>query len=772
MNYENISLQGLTSDEVKEKIKNKQQNIVDLSTTKSVKQIIKENSLTLFNAINICLAILVISTGSYKNVFFLFFVVANTSIGIFQEIRSKKTIDNLTLLNQTKVKVLRNGKLETIPQNEVVLDDIIYLESGSQIIVDGILKQSNNLECDESSLTGESDAILKADDDQVYSGSYVISGNGYIQATAVGNESYIAKLTLKTKESKDESSQLQKDLKKLIKYLTYIIIPIGILLFSSNILKNVDYDTAILSSVAAMIGMIPQGLILVTSVALAVGAVRLALDKVLTKSIGSIETLARIDVLCLDKTGTLTTNKLITKEVINVKDTNNQEILSQIIYNINDNNATSQAIKDYCQKPKENWEYSKVIAFSSKRKYSAIEFKDKTYFLGAPDYLIKDNPDLSNIVESKSSEGYRVLALGTTNDKLQDAVIPRLEIISLIVLEDELRPNAKETLDYFRKQDVAIKIISGDYFKTVEMLAKKADILEASKAIDMSKVSEDADYKQISSEYSIFGRVSPEQKKLLVEGLQQNGHTVGMTGDGVNDILALKKADCSIVMNNASDAVKGIADFVLLKSGFESMINVLLEGRRVINNIQRVASLYLTKTVYSIVLAFLYIFIASPFPFQPIQLAPINGLLVGFPSFFLALRPNFKLLKGDFFKNAFKPSLASGATIIVLVLILQIISFKYDFPYLQTSTVGVLIVGTVCVAMLNYISRPITKIIGWMIIGLVAIFIGTFSLFPGFFSIMPLYNKDLAMIYLPFMVVSIPLFYFFKHIANKLIKDK
>lgn len=767
----NKNLQGLNSAEVEQRIKNNQQNTVNLSTTKSVKQIILENSLTLFNGINIFLAILVLTTGSYKNIFFLFFVIANTSIGIFQEIKSKRTIDNLTLLHQTRVKVLRNGEIEDIPQSKVVLGDIIFLESGSQIIVDGEVVLSNNLECDESSLTGESDAILKQDDDKVFSGSYVISGNGYIKATAVGNDSYLAKLTLKTKESKDDQSKLQKDLKKLIKYLTYIIIPVGILLFSSNILKNVDYNTAILSSVAAMIGMIPQGLILVTSVALAIGAVRLAIDKVLTKSIGSIETLARIDVLCLDKTGTLTTNKLIMKELVEVGKDDSKEILAQVIYNINDNNATSQAIKKYCDSPEVMWEYSKVIPFSSKRKYSAIEFNDASYFLGAPDYLYKDNPDLSKIVEEKSNQGYRVLALGVSKEKIQDDVIPNLEIITLIVIEDELRPNAKETLDYFTKQDVTIKIISGDYFKTVEMLAKKADILSKCKAIDMSKVDDDADYQQIAKEYSVFGRVSPEQKKLLVEGLQKNGHTVGMTGDGVNDILALKKADCSIVMNNASDAVKGIADFVLLEAGFESMINVLLEGRRVINNIQRIASLYLTKTVYSIVLAFLYIFIASPFPFQPIQLAPINGMLVGFPSFFLALRPNFNLIKGNFFKNAFKPSLASGATIVVLVLILQIISFQFDFSYLETSTVGVLIVGTVCIAMLHYIAQPINTWIRWMIIGLIAIFVGAFTLFPNFFSIMPLFNKDLAMVYIPFIIASVPLFYFFKYLATKLIKD-
>lgn len=762
-----MKLTGLSSQQVKERISKNLTNDYEITTTKSIKEIITKNTFTVFNLLNILIALLIITTGSYKNLLFIGVVIINISVGTYREIKAKKSIDSLSLLNQAKVTVLRDGKLLKVAQKDIVIDDIIYLESGSQIVVDGKVVESSGFECDESALTGESDAITKNIGDLVYSGSYVISGNAYIQATKIGIDSYIAQLTLKAKSGKSNEGVLLNNLNHIIKLLSYFIIPIGTILFITSLMKKIQYNEAILGSTAAMIGMIPEGLILITTVALAIGAIRLTKENVLIKSIGSIETLARINVLCLDKTGTITTNRLKFIKQIDIEQ-DISDTISQLIYGINDHNATSQALFEHYSKPSNIKEFIKIIPFSSLKKWSAIQYQDISYYLGAPDYLTKDET-IQNQIDSYTNQGYRVIALAKSQQPLSDSLPNDLKVLGFIVLEDEIRNNAAQTLAYFEKQNVQLKIISGDYYKTVEKIAIRAGLKDV-KAVDMSKIADNADYEALVAKYQVFGRVTPEQKKKLVIALQKN-NTVGMTGDGVNDILALKQADSSIVMNNANDAVKGIADFVLLSSSFDSMINILLEGRRVVNNIQRVAALFLTKTVYSIVLAFIFIFLTNPYPIQPIQLTPINALLVGFPSFLLAFRSDFRLIKGNFIKNALKTALASGFTIIFLILAIQVLASYLKLDYAYISTLSIISVAITLITTLFYLAKPLNKIIISSIIFLAIFLVTIYLIFNKFFNLVYLLDANLMILYLPIIIIAPILFFLLLKVSNKLLNS-
>lgn len=761
-----MKLTGLSQNEVAQRIADNLTNDFEVKTTKSIKEIIIKNTFTVFNLLNILIAILIITTGSYKNLLFLGVVIINISVGTYREIKAKKSIDSLSLLNQAKVSVLRDGKLTKIAQKDVVLNDIVYIEMGSQIVVDGVVKQSDGFQCDESALTGESDAITKQVGDMVYSGSYVVSGNGYLEATKVGANSYISQLTLKAKAGKNSEGELLNNLNKIIRTLSYFIIPIGTILFVTSLIKKINYNEAILGSTAAMIGMIPEGLILITTVALAIGAIRLTRENVLIKSISSIETLARINVLCLDKTGTLTTNRLKFVSQENIE-TDISAIISQFIYGINDHNPTSTALFDHYQKPSHLNEPTKIIPFSSLKKWSAVQYDSITYYLGAPDFLTTDQT-IQGKIDTYTNQGFRVIALAQSNQPINEELPNDLHILGFIVLEDEIRPNAQQTLEYFAKQNVQLKIISGDYYKTVEKIAIRAG-LENVQAVDMSKVGQDANFDELVKNYQIFGRVSPEQKKALVIALQKD-NTVGMTGDGVNDILALKQADSSIVMNNATDAVKGIADFVLLSSSFDSMINILLEGRRVINNVQRVAALFLTKTVYSIILATIFIFLVNPYPIQPIQLTPINALLVGVPSFVLAFRADFRLIKGNFIKNALKTALASGFSIVLLIIAIQVLASILKLDYTYISTLSIISILVVLITTLLYVSQPLDKLITTFIILLSVILILIYIVFYKFFNLVSFINPQLIILYIPIIIIAPILFFLLLKLSHRLVK--
>lgn len=781
---ENISkYPGLTQLEAENRKARGEANLSAPSTTRSFRQIFAENSLTLFNFINLIIAGFIIYTGSYKNLLFLGVIVTNTFIGIYQELKAKKNIDSLTLLNQTKVTVIRDYEKQEIPQDEVVKDDLIILRRGQQIIVDGIVIETEGIECDESQLTGESDPVEKFNGSEVFSGSFVVSGNGLMQATKVGADSYSYKITMEAKQTQGIYSELVMMMKKMIRILTFVIIPVGAMLMFTSIASGIHLDKAILGSTAAMIGMIPEGLVLITSVALAVGVVKLSKKNVLVQTMGSIETLARVDVLCLDKTGTLTSGKLkvVEREVLASDTFTNEEfdsLVASVVHGLDEDNATGQALMDEYLNKNQAFKLTKQIPFSSARKWSAVSFENNgSYYMGAPEYLFAsfEEKQIDKMNEAMA-HGLRIIAVAKSLDEIEGSELPEnLELLGFIYLEDEIRPEAPQTLAYFKKEEVDICIISGDHPETVSQIAKRAGVNNPDKKIDMSQV-KDEEIPSLVDEYRVFGRVSPEQKRLLVTALQNKDHVVGMTGDGVNDILALKKADCSIVMSNGSDAAKGVADFVLLDSNFDSLVGVVLEGRKVINNIQRVASLYLTKTVFSMILAAVYIFIASTYPFQPIQLSPISSLTVGIPSFFLALRPNTAPIKGRFLKNVFEPALASGFSVVIFTLSIEVIGNMLNWSYDEKSTVTVWLTGLVCFVALHFIARPLTWKIYLLIGSLFAIFLTIFVFFTDIFSLVNIFTFHLMVFYVPMMIVAPFLFHklkqLFHYLLNLDIKSK
>lgn len=770
---------GLSSSEVSNRKVRGEANLSVPTTTRNFKQIFAENSLTLFNFINLIIAGFIIYTGSFKNLLFLGVIVSNTFIGIYQEIKAKKNIDKLAILNQAKATVIRNYEKLEIPQDEVVKDDLLVVRRGQQIIVDGVIIETEGIECDESQLTGESDPVEKQVGSDVFSGSFVVSGNAIMQATRVGSESYTYQLTMEAKETKGIYSELILMMKKLIRILTFVIIPVGALLMVTSIASGTHLDKAILGSTAAMIGMIPEGLVLITSVALAVGVIKLSKKNVLVQTMGSIETLARVDVLCLDKTGTLTSGKLkvVEREVFPSCELNGNsfdELVGNMIYGLDEDNATGQALMTYFKKSDKELKQVKQVPFSSARKWSAISFEGSgSYFMGAPEYLFDSFQEEQLLkMQEAMTHGLRIIAVAKSSIEIESSSLPNdLELLGFIYLEDEIRPEAPQTLKYFKDQEVDICIISGDHPETVSQIAKRAGVLNPDKKVDMSQVT-DEEIPGLVKEYRIFGRVSPEQKRLLVDALQKEDHVVGMTGDGVNDILALKKADCSIVMSNGSDAAKGIADFVLLDSNFDSMVGVVLEGRKVINNIQRVASLYLTKTVYSMILAALFIFLSSPYPFQPIQLSPISSLTVGIPSFFLALRPNTAPIKGKFLKNVFEPALASGLSVVIFTVTTEIVGNILNWSYDEKSTVTVWLTGLICFIALHYIAKPITWKIRLLIGSLFSLFLLIFIFFESIFSLVNIFNFHLMIYYVPMMILAPFVFYSLKKIFHYLLNIK
>lgn len=772
------SYPGLTDEEVLNRIARGEVNQAIPKTTRSLKQIVFENSFTLFNFINLVIAGFIVYTGSYKNLLFLGVIITNTLVGVYQEIKAKNNIDRLSLLSESKVSVIRNYNVLEIPQNEVVKDDLINIKRGQQIVVDGVVLDTEGMECDESQLTGESDPIIKTNGSEVYSGSFIVSGSGLMQATHVGKDSYSYKLSIEAKQTKGIYSELIMMMNRLIRLLTMVIIPIGAILMITSLTSGTQLNEAILGSTAAIMGMIPEGLILLTTVALAVGVIKLSRKKVLVQTMGAIETLARVDVLCLDKTGTLTSGQLKVVEFDTVDENHLSKetfsaMIGSMVKGLNEDNATGLALMEYFNEVDEQLIPSKQIPFSSARKWSAITFKnDYTYFMGAPEYLFDDFSEAQTAKMSEAfSHGLRIIAITRSQVDEATAVLPNdLELLGFIYLEDEIRTEAPQTLEYFKQEKVDICIISGDHPETVAQIAKRSGVSHDEESIDMSKIPDDK-IPEVVKTHRIFGRVSPEQKKKLVTALQDDHHVVGMTGDGVNDILALKQADCSIVMANGSDAAKGIADFVLLDSNFDSMIDVVLEGRQVINNIQRVSSLYLTKTVYSLFLAAIFIFVSSPYPFQPIQLSPINALTVGIPSFFLALRPNTQPIKGMFLKNVFEPPLASGLTVVITTLLIEVFGNVFGWSYEEKSTVTVLLAGFIGFIVLREISKPLTTKINVLLSALLLFFLCLFTFFDRIFSLVNLYNIKLAIVYIPLMLLAILIFYTIRWLLKKIFRE-
>lgn len=671
---------GLSKKQVQERINNNLINYDSSVPTKSIKQIIFENFFTLFNFLNLFLGIAIFLVGSYKNMTFLAIIVINTAISTFQEIHSKRIVDKLAIMAQSKVKVVRDGNEEEISINDLVLDDIVVFNTGSQIPTDCIILDGNVL-ANESFITGEPDSITKVKGEMLLSGSYLVGGKCYAKVEHIGDENYTAQISSGAKYVKKINSEIMKSLNMIIKWLTFAIIPIGALLFWNQIsLEGANLSNAVVQSVAAIIGMIPEGLVLLTSTVLAVSVIRLSRSKVLVQELYCIETLARVDTLCLDKTGTLTEGRMEVSKTININENVSLEnILANIAKASDDENPTMQAIKSFFLNKLENdYTVNEKVAFSSKTKWSGINFVNEgTYVLGAPEFILQDSFSKYEDLIKKYSEDYRVLLLAhsknsfkaSSNELEKEKDLPdNIEPIGLILITDVIRKEASETLDYFKEQDVDIKIISGDNPITVSKIAKRVGVLNSENYIDMSTLKTQEEIENAAMNYTIFGRVSPTQKKDLVVALQKNGKTVAMTGDGVNDVLALKTADCSIAMANGSDATKSVSQLILLDSNFASMPKVVGEGRRTINNIERSASLFLVKTIYSSILALLFLFLSQGYPFEPVHLSLIGVVTIGIPSFMLALEPNNERIHGNFLRNVISKAIPTALTTIISIL--------------------------------------------------------------------------------------------------------
>lgn len=763
---------GLTDAEVAKRIAQNQKNTPPKSLTRSIKRIVSDNTLTLFNLINVVIAVFVLYTRSYLDLLFMFTVFFNTVIGIVQEIRAKRAIDSMSLLTQESYQVIRNHQLTTLHQDDIVLDDVLVLKRGDSIPVDGRVLQTSNAEVDESQLTGETTAILKKVGAPLMSGSFLISGQLLCQVTAVGDQSFVSKLTNQAQQEKRESSELLNTINRIIKVLTIVIIPLGALLLIASLNRDSGLNQAILNTAAAMVGMIPEGLVLLTSVALAVGAVNLSRKKVLVRSLSAIESLARVDTLCLDKTGTITTGDLAVNRLINLSDRSDpalRTLLAQTVYGINDDNQTATALKKYFDKNEPA--VKQAIPFSSQRKWSGVEFQDgQSVIIGAPEFIYQHRQlpkAIHDQISKLAKEGFRVLLVVGGQTPLQQTDNETLEPLALILITDELRPNAAKTFAYLRAQQVSIKVISGDNPLTVAHVAQQAGIENASAHIDMSTVADDADFNALVAQYTVFGRVSPVQKKHLIQAYQQADHTVGMTGDGVNDILALRQSDCSIAMATGSESTQSIADFVLLDSNFDAMIFVLNEGRRVINNVERVASLYLIKTIYSVILTILFTFMSSDYPFRPRQLTPISALTVGLPSFILALEPNYQAIKKRFMRNVMETALPGALCVVSYTMAIQLIGYWGHLSYQTTSTLTVLMTGIVGFCALAAISWPLTRSKLALIIGLLAAFATIFLIFNHIFMLVSLLSWRLAILYMPLAVSAVPFFIFMREILGK-----
>lgn len=704
-------LQGLSKEEVDKRIKEGNYNKALDNVSKTTKQIIIDNVFTFFNLLNLILATLVISVKSYENVLFMGMVIANTVIGIVQEIRAKKTIDKLSLVSSSKAKLIRESKEIEVDINDIVLDDIIKFSSGDEICVDSIVLQGN-VEVNESLLTGEADEILKKQGDTLLSGSFIVSGTCYAKVDKVGENSYAAKITKEAKKRKKANSEIIKSLNKIIKYVAIIIVPIGLILFLKQMyILNYGFKKSIVSTVAAVIGMIPEGLYLITTIALAVSVIKLGRKKVLVQELNCIETLARVDTICIDKTGTITQGKMDVREIIILDDKYNNnninDIIGAITHTLDDENSTFNCLKRYF-KENPNWTCKNKVNFSSQRKWSGACFEEKGNFvIGSPEFILNEKYiSIKDKVENYSSKGYRVLLLSKynkdlTNNKLDDDI----EKIALIIIEDKIRENVEEIFDFFENQGVEIKVISGDNPVTVSKISQSVGIKNSDKYIDTSTIEED-DIDILVDNYTVFGRVKPDQKRKIINSLKNKGHTVAMIGDGVNDVLALKDSDCSVAMASGSDAACKVSQLVLTNSDFKSMPSVVMEGRRVINNIQRSASLFLVKTIYSFLLSILYLFIMQPYPFIPIQLTLISALTIGIPSFFFALESNNNIIKKGFLRNVIKQSLTGALTIVINILCIVFISYKMNIQHSQLSSIAAILTGFTGLIILFRVSIP------------------------------------------------------------------
>ncbi len=768
-------INGLSSSEVKLRIKDGKVNYDTTAPSKSVKQILAENTFTLFNFINLILGVAIVLVGSYKNLLFLGVVVCNTLISTIQEIRAKKTVDKLSVISSSKARVIRDGNKKEIHINNIVLDDLVIYELGNQVVVDSKVVEGF-CEVNESFITGEAKTIYKKEGDTLLSGSFIVSGTVKAKVIHVGLDNYTSVISHDAKKVKKEiNSEIMRSLNKIVKYVSIALVPIGILLLLRQF--SIDDNTtqnAVVTVVAAVVGMIPEGLILLVSSVLAISVLRLSNYNVLVQDLYALETLARVDTLCLDKTGTITEGVM---EVVDVLPLNNHmineidEALSMIVFNLDDKNPTFTAIKEKYKNISTKKALRK-IPFSSDRKYSGITLKNESLIMGAPEFILgKELIKYERKIEELSKEN-RVLVLIKT-DAMKENILPKnKEALAFILIRDKVRKEAAKTLEYFMENDVDVKVISGDSVSTVSNVARQVG-LEIKGIYDARNINEDTDINLVVEENTVFGRVKPDQKKLLISALKSNGHVVAMTGDGVNDVLALKESDCGVAMNDGSDAARNVSELVLLDSNFDSMPKIVKEGRRTINNVERSATLFLSKTIYASLLALLFLFINYTYPFIPIQMTLINSLTIGIPAFILALEPNKSRVKGKFFVNVISKAIPSGITTVVNILLLVFVASLLNIPNEQTSTIAVIITAYTAILLIYRISKPLNTLRKSLLVLLTCIFCTVLLTEVGrsVFSLVWLTPNSL-LILLPLMYISTRLFKLLSNVLNIFIKKK
>lgn len=768
--------EGLSIEQVE---KRKLDNLVNYNAeppTKSIAEIIKSNFFTYFNFINIILGGAIIVAGviggqildGIKNCLFMGVVICNSVISIIQEIISKKTIDKLSVIASTKVIGIRGGEEVSLGIEEIVLDDVLKFKLGNQVVVDSIILEGS-VEVNESFLTGEVDPIVKNVGDVILSGSFIVSGSCYARVEHIGEDNYISKISSEAKYEKKVNSVIMNSFESILKVLSIVIVPVGILLFINqwNVTGG-DFTGAVFNTVGALIGMIPEGLLLLTSSVMAVSVVRLSKYKVLVQQLYCIETLARVDVICLDKTGTITEGAM---EVVRVEPEDGidvdklNEALSNISYAFSNSNATMEAMQLYYKK-KGIWTVSDVLEFSSSRKFSAVSFEERgTYYIGAPEFVLRSNFDEYREVVDEYSD-YRVLVVAYSKKEISKRPSD-LKVLGFILIQDKIRKEAPETLEYFKEQGVRVKIISGDNFKTVCSIAKRAG-LENAKGIDATLLTLD-NIDEMVDKYDVFGRVTPTQKKMIIESLQKKGHTVAMTGDGVNDVLALKKADCSIAMASGSDAAKNVSQIVLLDSNFASMPEVVAEGRRTINNVERSASLLLIKTIFTCILVVICIFMKSEYFYLPIHLTLITACTISIPSFVLAMEPNHSLVKGNFILKVVGKSVPAALTVVFNVVMIVLFRQQFKLVHDLTETLIVIMTGTTGFIYLFRLCRPFNLFRGTLFGGLVSLFTYVVMFQNDFFDLSQV-SFNTMLLYIVFGICSMWIFDKLNRITDRVLK--
>jgi len=739
---------GLTREEAAARLQGGWGNAAVDSPTKTEQEIVKEHVFTFFNLIFVVLAAALLFVGSYKDATFLFIAVANTAIGIFQEIRSKRTVDKLTLLAAHRGTVIREGVELSLPTDHIVRDDIALFSAGDQITADAVVR-SGSVQVNEAMITGEAEPQDKTEGAILRSGSFVVAGSCRAQLTAVGPDSYAARLTLEAKTGvKAGQSEMMASLTKLIRFIGFALLPVGgILFWKQYFVLELPLKQAVTATVAALIGMIPEGLYLLTSVALAVSMIRLARKKTLAQDMNCIETLARVDVLCVDKTGTITEQKMAVRELVPLDEEKYpieavEDAIGALYGALGDQNDTGKAMAERFPQPP-GWVAEATVPFTSANKYSAATFHGRgTVVAGAPEFVMGDRyEDLREAVEPWSAKGYRVL-LVAQYDGAVDGKAPldgkKVMPMALALLANRIRPEAPETFAFFAQQGVAVKVISGDNPLTVSEVARKAGVENAESWVDAATLKTDKELSQAARTYTVFGRVTPGQKRKLVKALQKEGHTVAMTGDGVNDVLALKDADCGIAMASGSEAACHAAQLVLLDSNFACLPQVVAEGRRVINNIQRSASLFLVKNIFSFALSLLTILVNMPYPLVPIQLSLISSLTIGFPSFVLALEPNRNVVRGKFMVNVLRGAFPGGLTDLIIVLGIEAFAYAFQFSTESLSTLSTLCVAMVGLLILYQVCKPfdLKRRVLWGAV--CAALVGCILFLGDFFSLTPL----------------------------------